>query len=149
MTSCFREVILVASDKKNKNIFFEVLLPVRFRVFFFLSLMSLRAPTVSCQLIPARATSPFIRQPSEDADSLCEALYVGVLSALLVVGGRCRRRRNQVSRVRQSVLLGKHLPATVVALVGDVAFPQFGLQLPQVQPGFIVLAVGMQRYKSD
>lgn len=45
-----------------------------------------------------------------------------------------------MSRVRQRVLLGKHLPATVVALVGDVAFAQFGLQLPQVQPGFIILA---------
>lgn len=95
------------------------------------------------------SVSPFVRLRSEDADSLCEALYVGVLSALLVVGGWCRGRRNQVSRVRQSVLLGKHLPATVVALVRDVAFPQFGLQLPQVQPGFIILADEMQRYKSD
>lgn len=129
-----------------------MLLPVRFRVFFFsLSIIVTvsKVPTVSCQLIPARASVRFVHLRSEDADSLCEALYVGVLSALLVVGGRCRRRRNQVSRVRQSVLLGKHLPATVVALVCDVAFPQFSLQLPQVQPGLIILADEMQRYKSD
>lgn len=106
-------------------------------MFFFIlsSLLSLRAPAVSC-----RNVSLLVRLWSEDADSLCQALDVRVLPALLVVGGRCRGRRNQVGRVRQSVLLGKHLPATVVALVGDVAFAQFGLQLPQVQPGFIVLA---------
>lgn len=44
-----------------------------------------------------------------------------------------------MSRVRQSVLLGEHLPAAVITLMGHVAFTEFGLQLPQVQPGLIIL----------
>lgn len=41
--------------------------------------------------------------------------------------------------VSQRVLAGKHLPAAVVTLMGDVALAKFGLQLPEVQPCIIVL----------
>lgn len=40
------------------------------------------------------------------------------------------------------MLLGVLLPAIVVALVGDVALCQLGLQLPQVQPRLVVLGDG-------
>lgn len=83
--------------------------------------------------------SPFVSFWSEDADPLSEALHIYILPSLLIIRGRRWGRRNQVSRVRQSVLLGEHLPAAVVTLVGDVAFAEFGLQLPQVQPGLIIL----------
>lgn len=83
--------------------------------------------------------SPFVSLWSEDADPLSEALHVYILPALLIIRGRRWGRWNQVSRVRQSVLLGKHLPAAVITLMGDVAFTEFGLQLPQVQPGLIIL----------
>lgn len=75
---------------------------------------------------------------SEDADSLREALDVRIL-APLVVRGRRGRRGHEVGGVRQRVLLGEGLPAAVVALVGDVTLAQLGLQLPQVQPGLVVL----------
>lgn len=83
--------------------------------------------------------SPFVSLWSEDADPLSEALHVYILPALLVIRGRRRGRWNQVSRVRQNVLLGEDFPAAVVTLMGDVAFTKFGLQLPQVQPGLIIL----------
>lgn len=76
---------------------------------------------------------------SEDAHPLGEALHVCILPALLIIRGRRGRRRHEVSGVWQSVFPGKHLPAAVVALVGDVAPAQFSLQLPQVQPSLIVL----------
>lgn len=41
--------------------------------------------------------------------------------------------------VRQSMFTGKRLPATVITLVGDVTFAEFGLQFPQVQPCLIIL----------
>lgn len=47
-----------------------------------------------------------------------------------------------MSRVRQGMFPGKHLPAAVIALVGDVTSAEFGLQLPQVQPCLIVLQNG-------
>lgn len=76
---------------------------------------------------------------SEDADSLREALHICILPSL-IVGGQRWGRRHQVGRVGQCVLLGEGLPAAVVALVGDVTFAQFGLQLSQVQPCLIVLS---------
>ncbi len=81
--------------------------------------------------------SPFLW--SEDADPLSEALHICVLPALLVIRARRRRRRHEVSGVRQSVFTGKHLPAAVIALVGDVTSAEFSLQFPQVQPCLIVL----------
>lgn len=82
---------------------------------------------------------------SEDADPLSEALHICVLPALLVIGGRRRRRRHKVSGVRQSMFLGKHLPADVITLVGDVTLAEFSLQLPQVQPCLIVLRNGSKQ----
>lgn len=76
---------------------------------------------------------------SEDADPLSETLHICVLPALLIVRGQRRRRWYKVSRVRQSIFMGKHLPATVITFVGDVTPTKFSLQLSQVQPCLIVL----------
>lgn len=45
------------------------------------------------------------------------------------------------------MLLGKHLPAAVITLVGDVTFAEFSFQLPQVQPCLIVLGNESRRTK--
>lgn len=76
---------------------------------------------------------------SEDADPLSEALHICVFPAFLIVRGRGRRRRHEVSGVRQSMFSGIHLPAAVITLMGDVTPAEFSLQLPQVQPRLIVL----------
>ena len=81
---------------------------------------------------------------SEDADPLGEALHVRVLP-FLVVGGRRGGRRHQVGGVGQGVVAGEHLPADVVAVVGDVALAQLGLQLPEVQPRLVVLDGGGEK----
>lgn len=76
---------------------------------------------------------------SEYADPLCETLHICILPAVLVIGSLRRRRRHKVSRVWQSVFMGVHLPAAVIALVGNVTFPELSLQFPQVEPRLIVL----------
>lgn len=43
------------------------------------------------------------------------------------------------------MFLGKHLPAAVITLVGDITFAEFSLQLPQVQPCLIVLRNGSKQ----
>lgn len=75
---------------------------------------------------------------SEYADPLGEPLHVCILPGLIVGAGR-RQRGHQVGRVGERVFAGKHLPAAVVALMGDVALTQLGLQLPQIQPRLVVL----------
>lgn len=80
---------------------------------------------------------------SEDADPLREALHISIFPAL-IVRGRRRRRRHKVSRVGQSMLLCECLPATVVALMGDVTLAEFCLQFSQIQPCLIVLRDGMK-----
>lgn len=79
----------------------------------------------------------------EDADALGQALHLAVVAGVLVVGGG--GREHQVGGVGQGVLLGKLLPAVVVALVGDVALAQLGLQLAQVQPRLVVLGERRKR----
>lgn len=76
---------------------------------------------------------------SEDANPFSEALHICIFPALLIVRGRRRRRRHKVCGVRQSMFTGKHLPAGVITLMGDVTPAKFSLKLPQVQPCLIVL----------
>lgn len=108
-----------------------------------------------CVFLEYKATIPFSFSPllssflneresstslwSEYADPLCETLHICILPAVLVIGSLRRRRRHKVSRVWQSMFTGVHLPAAVIALVGNVTFPELSLQFPQVEPRLIVL----------
>lgn len=87
------------------------------------------------------SVSLFLSLWSEDADPLSEALHICILPTL-IIRGQSRRRRHKVCWIRQSVFLGKRLPAAVIALVGDVTFAHLTFQLPQVQPCLIVLSKG-------
>lgn len=66
--------------------------------------------------------------------ALAPSAPLGVLVHVVQVG-----RHDEVFGVNQAVLVGELLPASVVALVGDVALAPPRFELPEVQPGLIVL----------
>lgn len=84
---------------------------------------------------------------SEDANPLGETLHICILSTLLIIRGQRRRRRHKMSRVRQSMFPGKHLPAAVITLMGNVTSTEFSLQLPQVQPCLVVLKKNVNKQR--
>lgn len=59
---------------------------------------------------------------------------LGVLVHVVQIGGH-----DEVFGVVQASLVSVLLPAGVIALVGDVALTSTGLELPEVQPGLVVL----------
>lgn len=59
---------------------------------------------------------------------------LGVLLHVIQIGWH-----DEVFGVVQASFVGVLLPAGVIALVGDVAFTSTGLELPEVQPGLVVL----------
>lgn len=59
---------------------------------------------------------------------------LGVLVHVVQIG-----RHDEVFGVVQASLVSMLLPAGVVALVGDVALASTGLELPEVEPGLVVL----------
>lgn len=59
---------------------------------------------------------------------------LGVLFHVVEVGSH-----DEVLGVNETVLVCVLLPACVVALVGDVALAAPGLELPEVQPGLVIL----------
>lgn len=59
---------------------------------------------------------------------------LGVLVHVIEIGGH-----DEVFGVVQASLVSVLLPAGVIALVGDVALTSTGLELPEVQPGLVVL----------
>lgn len=70
----------------------------------------------------------------ETQERLCPSPPLGVLVHVVQVG-----RHDEVFGVNEAMLVGVLFPASVVALVGDVALAPPRFELPEVQPGLIVL----------
>lgn len=77
---------------------------------------------------------PFKRSFVRNRSGLEVPGALGVLLHVVQVGGH-----DEMFGVKQTVLVCVHLPPGVVALVGDVAFTAPRLELPEVQPGLVVL----------